>query len=656
MTAPGAEGSPPDRHVGASTAQLRHVGAVTAQLRHVGAFTAQLRHSGVRHAVIAPGSRSTPLTLALARDPEVRTWLHLDERAAGFFALGLARQLGEPVAVLTTSGTAAANLLPAVVEASLSRVPLIALTADRPPELRDVGANQTIDQIGLFGSHPRWSVELPIADGSPALEAHARAVAARAAATARDAPAGPVHVNVPLREPLIEPGWERALDDAAAAAAAAPIEVTREPSVPPESARAAAARLIDAVRGRRGLIVCGPESAGLPAEAIDDLARALGWPILADPLSGLRSGRHRLTRVIDAADALLRSARSGHRGGGFASTVAPEAVVRFGAAPTSKVLNQFLAAQQGIPQLVVDVAGGWRDPDFAASLMLRADPRALCEAAAGALEARHPSAFTGAANDPARSGAPNRTDPAWLERWTRANAVARAALDGLVRERTEAFEGAVPAALAAALPDGATIVAGNSMIVRDLDAFLGAQPRDLRIVGTRGASGIDGVVSTAVGAAAAGTGPVAALVGDVSFLHDLTGLWPLRRHGLSLLVVLVNNDGGGIFHFLPQAELAPADFEEWFGTPHGLDFEGAITTFGGRLLRPEANDWDAALREGAAAPGLTVVELRTDRARNVQLHRDAWARVDAALRDADMGDAAPEASAPAATATVPAPH
>ena len=643
MTVPGPEGSPPDRDVGASTAQLRHVGA----------FTAQLRHSGVRHAVIAPGSRSTPLTLALARDPEVRTWLHLDERAAGFFALGLARQLGEPVAVVTTSGTAAANLLPAIVEASLSRVPLIALTADRPPELRDVGANQTIDQIGLFGSHPRWSVELPIADGSPALEAQARAVAARAAATAREAPAGPVHVNVPLREPLIEPGWERALDDAAAAA---PIEVTREPSVPPESARAAAARLIEAVSGRRGLIVCGPESAGLPAEAIDDLARALGWPILADPLSGLRSGRHRLTRVIDAADALLRSARSGHGGGGFASTVAPEAVVRFGAAPTSKVLNQFLAAQQGIPQLVVDVAGGWRDPDFAASLMLRADPRALCEAAAGALRARHPDAFTGAANDPARSGAPNRADPAWLDRWTRANAVARAALDGLVRERSEAFEGAVPTALAEALPDGATIVAGNSMIVRDVDAFLGAQPRELRIVGTRGASGIDGVVSTAVGAAAAATGPVAALVGDLSFLHDLTGLWPLRRHGLSLLVVLVNNDGGGIFHFLPQAELASADFEEWFGTPHGLDFEGAITTFGGRLLRPEANDWDAALREGAAAPGLTVVELRTDRARNVQLHRDAWARVDAVLRDADLGDADLKASSPATTATAPAPR
>ena len=345
------------------------------------------------------------------------------------------------------------------------------------------------------------------------------------------------------------------------------------------------------------------------------------------------------------------------------------------------MLGQFLAAQflaaqapagqSGIPQIVVDAAGGWRDPDFTASLMLHTDPRALCEAAAAALEARHPHAFSGAANDPARIGAPHGTDPAWLERWTRANAVARDALDSLVREHrtaatAEAFEGAIPAAVAEALPDGATLVVGNSMAIRDVDAFLGAQPRALRIVGTRGASGIDGVVSTAAGAAAAGTGPVAVLVGDLSFLHDLGGLWPLRRHGLSLLVVLVNNDGGGIFHFLPQAELAAADFEDWFGTPHGLDFEGAITTFGGRLLRPEPGEWDATLREAAATPGLTVVELRTDRARNVALHRDAWARVDAALRETGLrasvpGDAAqsnpaPEAPSQPATTSAPAPR
>lgn len=198
----------------------------SALYRYAGAFTAQLARSGVRHAVIAPGSRSTPLTLALDRSAPVRTWLHIDERAAGYFALGLARELNEPVAIVTSSGTAAANLLPAIVEASLSRIPLIAITADRPPELRGIGANQTIDQVGLFGSHARWAVELPIADGSEALEAYARRIAARAVATAADLPAGPVHVNVPLREPLIEPGWQAALDEGAATV---PMDVTPSP-------------------------------------------------------------------------------------------------------------------------------------------------------------------------------------------------------------------------------------------------------------------------------------------------------------------------------------------------------------------------------------------------------------------------------------------
>ena len=627
-------------------------GGASGLYRYIGAFIAQLARSGVHHAVIAPGSRSTPLTLALDHHASIKTWLHLDERAAGYFALGLARQLNEPVVVVTTSGTASANLLPSVVEASLSRVPLIALTADRPPELRDIGANQTIDQTGLFGSHPRWAVELPVTDGSEALEGYARGIAARAVTTAAEAPAGPVHINVPLREPLIEAGWQRALDEGAATV---PVDVSPNPIVPferppprrpyapvltpkvtrpHEHARTAAARFVEMVLGRRGIIVCGPETDALPAEAIDNLAKTLGWPILADPLSGVRSGRHSMVRVIDAYDALLRSQR-------FSSRAAPEVVVRFGAAPTSKVLNQFLTSLDGVPQIVVDVAGGWRDPDAAASVMMRAEPRALCDAVVDALGARRPSAFTGAANDPARVGAPYHADPSWLQYWTSANHTARAALDKLLLDGSEPFEGYAPVALASAMRDVTTIILGNSMIIRDADSFLPVQPRALRFLGTRGASGIDGVVSTAVGAAAAGLGPVAALVGDLSFLHDLNGLWALRRHHLSLLVALVNNDGGGIFHFLPQADLAAGEFEEWFGTPHGLDFSGAIGTFGGRLVRPEPAEWMPALRGAASIPGLTVVELRTDRARNVALHREAWARVDSALRDAEAESTPP---------------
>ena len=598
-------------------------GSSAAVYRYIGAFVAQLRESGVAHAVIAPGSRSTPLTLALDRDPGIRTWLHLDERAAAYFALGMARELRAPVAVVTTSGTAAANLHPAIAEASLSRVPLIALTADRPPELREVGANQTIEQTGLFGGHTRWAVELPLADGSEALEAYARRIAARAAARASDPPAGPVHVNVPLREPLVELGWEEALRASSAAAVA----VTPPPRA---DAREAAATLLSKAAGRKGIFVCGPANSDLPAGGISALAKALGWPVLADPLSGLRAGTHRLADVVDAYDALLRAPR-------FARAAAPEVIVRFGAAPTSKVLNRFLAAQGAAPHLVVDVPGSWRDPDANATRMLRADPAALCAVAVEAIEARRPGTFSGAADDPARSGALARPDPAWLDLWTRANAVARRALRDAIVDLDEPFEGVPAAELASTLPDGATLVVGNSMAVRDVDSFFPATARRLRLVGTRGASGIDGVISTAAGAAAAGAKPVAVLTGDLSFLHDLNGLWPVYRYGLSLLVVLVHNDGGGIFHFLPQREVAPEQFEEWFGTPHGLDFDGAVAMFGGRLLRPAAGEWDGALRAGVVAPGLTVLELRTERERNVALHREAWARVDAALSEAGLG-------------------
>ena len=607
--------------------------SANAAYRLVGALVRQLRESGMRHAVIAPGSRSTPLVLALDRIEGIRSWLHLDERAAAYFALGLARQLREPVAIVTTSGTAAANIHPAIAEASLSRVPLIALTADRPPELRDTGANQTIEQHGLYGRHVRWFAELPVADGSTALEAYARRSAARAVAVASGPPAGPVQLNIPLREPLIEPGWEAALDASTAPAVAV--------SAPPRrDAAEAAATLLEAADGRRGLIVCGPANGDLPARAIADLAAALGWPVLADPLSGLRAGTHPLTHVVETYDVLLRSPH-------FAASIeAPEVVLRLGAAPTSKPLAQYLAGLQGVPQLAVDVPGGWRDPDANATAMLQADPAALCEAAVAALAARRPGAFRGTADDPARSAARTAPDSAWLDRWTGANSAVRRALAEAIADLDEPFEGLPPAVLAAALPDGATLVAGNSMPVRDLDSFFPATSRRIRIAGTRGASGIDGVVSTAVGAAAAGEGPVAVLVGDLSFLHDLNGLWPLRQHGLSLLVLLVNNDGGGIFHFLPQREQAAGQFEDWFGTPHGLDFEGAIRTFGGRLLRPALGEWHEAVGGALATPGLTVLELRTERERNVELHRELWARADTALRELDL-DAAPAAPATA---------
>lgn len=574
-------------------------------------FTRQLRRSGLEHVVIAPGSRSTPLTLAFARDEGFRAWLHLDERSAGYFALGLARQLREPVALVCTSGTAAANFMPAVVEASLSRVPLVVLTADRPPELYDVGANQTIDQARMYGTHVKWATSMPIADGSEALLRQAAATAARAAATAAAAPAGPVHINVPFREPLLDSGPPLPLLEGEGLVVAAV-----EPARPSGDVLA---QLIPMCLGR-GIIVAGPEAYGLPAEAITDLARLLGWPVLGNPLSGLRAGRHRQGHVVEAYEALLRVPE-------FVAAARPEVVLRFGAMPTSKPLMQYLAGLHEATQVIVDVTGGWRDADASGAIYVRAEAGAFCSHLGAAMARRRPTTGTGAADDPMRGAAPP-PDRDWLDLWTSANHATRLALREAVDAIDEPFEGRVPVELASALPAGSTLVVGNSMPVRDMDAFFPLVPREVRVVGTRGASGIDGVVSTAAGAAAAGTGAVVLTIGDLSFFHDLNGLWALKRHGLSLTVVLVNNDGGGIFHFLPQAEAAPDQFEEWFGTPHGLEFRGAVEMHGGRFETIEATrGWEPQLRAAIGRKGLTVLELRTERRRNVVLHREVWAHV-----------------------------
>lgn len=582
----------------------------------VRAFTRQLQRAGCSHVVIAPGSRSTPLTLAFARDSRFTPWLHLDERSAAYFALGLARELRAPVALVCTSGTAAANFMPAVVEAYLSRIPLLVLTADRPPELRDIGANQTIDQGRLYGRHVKWTAEMPIADGSEALLHHAAATAARAVSLAAEAPAGPVHVNFPFREPLAD--------------ASAPLSVPEDASVvvsrsePARPSSDVIARLLPSFLGR-GVIVCGPEAYGLPAEAITNLARLLGWPVIADPLSGLRAGRHRLGHVVEAYEALLRVPE-------FVQAARPEVVLRFGAMPTSKPLMQYMAGLRQAAHVIVDVAGGWRDADASASTFVQADPAAFCEAMSAAVARRRPTVGTWLADDPVRGAAPP-PDQDWLELWTSANRATRTALREAADAIDEPFEGRAPIELAAALPAGATLVVGNSMPVRDMDAFFPTVPRDVRVVATRGASGIDGVVSTAVGAAAAGGGPVALVIGDLSFFHDLNGLWAAKRHDLSLTVLLVNNDGGGIFHFLPQAEVASDEFEQWFGTPHGLDFRGAVEMHGGRFTRLEGHrGWDVELRTAMAAKGLSVFELRTERERNVVLHRQVWAHVANAVR------------------------
>ncbi len=586
-------------------------------------FVDELVRAGVRDAVVCPGSRSTPLALALRAHDGLRVRVLLDERSAGFFALGLARTARRPVAVLTTSGTAAANLLPAVVEASLGRVPLLVLTADRPPELRDRGAAQAIDQVGLFGVHARWFAELPLLDGKDVTRRHVRSVAARAVATALAGPAGPVHVNAPFREPLVPDGPLGSLADGPFLAVEAGRRLLDEDQVQHLSRRLRAVE--------RGLVLAGPQDdPALPA-ALARLAAALDWPILADPLSLSRCGPHDRSRVVARGDQILRPGpwRDGHL---------PDLVIRFGAQPTSKPMLALL--EDHLPDLVVvDGDGGWREPAVVPATFVHADATATAHAVADTVAA------AGRRRTESRlRPAPARSSP-WLDDWLAAERAADRALRGWLMSVTDAgtsFEGAPFAHLAELLPDGAALWAGSSMPVRDMDAWLPAGPRAIRPLANRGANGIDGVVSSAAGAAATGA-PVVLVIGDIALLHDLSGLAAARMHGLSATVVVVNNDGGGIFSFLPQAEIErpaaglPEHFEELFGTPHGIDLGPLVTALGAEHRALGAGELRAALEASVGRPGLRVLELRTERQRNVALHREAATAVQAALGELVAG-------------------
>lgn len=586
-----------------------------AAFAFVGAFVDELARSGVRHACIAPGSRSAPLAMTIAAHPGIRTWVHLDERSGAFFALGMARALGEPVALVCTSGTAVANFLPAVVEARSACVPLLVLTGDRPPELRDVGAAQTIDQNRIFGVHAKWFVDVALPEATPDLLRYSRTLACRATAAARAAPAGPVHLNFPFREPLVPMPIEGPADLTEGDALAWHGRPDRKPwtvvaDAPPAAEPAVARRLAGRLHAaRRPLIIVGPQPDADLAMPLVAVARSSGAPVLADPLSQLRWGAHDRSAVIDAYDASLRHEAT-------AAALTPDFVLRIGGPPTSKVLLRFIRLHSAVDQVVVD-AGRWPDPTLLAAEVVHADPRLLCEALA---------------NEASRGGG---TGNDWLEGWRRADRLTRDALRSHSAGLEEPFEGRAVAEVAALVPEGGALFVSSSMPVRDLDAFAAGDGRALRVLANRGANGIDGVVSSALGAAATmratGDGKLVLVIGDLALYHDMNGLLAAKLHGIDATIVVLNNDGGGIFSFLPQAAHRK-HFEQLFGTPHGLEFAPAADLYGAQYHR--ADTW-ASLRAGVTAgidgTGLHIVEMRTERERNVVLHREAWAAVATAL-------------------------
>jgi 2-succinyl-5-enolpyruvyl-6-hydroxy-3-cyclohexene-1-carboxylate synthase len=579
-----------------------------ANLDFAGKLLATAAQHGLRHVVICPGSRSTPLALAAATYPSLQSYVLIDERSASYFALGMARQLGEPVALICTSGTAAANFAPAVIEAHLSRIPLLVLTADRPAELHDWGASQTIDQVELYGSHVRWSRDLPPPVGDPLEGRFARATAMRAMELADGPPAGPVHLNLQFREPLIPPDADplERLREIYAASDPMTVGMSEEaPAAPSDTARLAS--LVNT--HPRGLIVCGPHVSSELGEAVSAFSTATGYPCLADPLSTVRFSWQGAAGLIDAYDLFLRDAA-------LAAGLAPELIVRLGGMPTSKPLTQFLARQEA-PVVAID-PGQLRDPGHAATWHFAADEVAALQAVTSAVVSSENA---------------KRRD--WLQCWQELNTHTRSAIDTRLATMQSLNEPITAANLVELMPGESTLIVGNSMPVRDIDTFAAGGNRGVRVTGTRGASGIDGVTSAALGASAVANGPVALLTGDLSFLHDLGGLHAAVHARTPVVIVVINNDGGGIFSFLPQRTQVDSEtFELLFGTPASVDIEGAARLFGLRYTRPATvEQFRCAVCQGLTESRVTVVEVRTDRAENLALHREIAAAVLAELAD-----------------------
>lgn len=514
--------------------------------------------AGVTDAIISPGSRSTPLALAMLRQARLRCHVVIDERSAAFFALGIAKASRKPVLVLATSGTAPANWLPAVIEASQSGIPLILVSADRPPELQGCGANQTIDQIGLFGAHVRASHALGTPhDGFD--HGYLHRFAARTYEQASWPHPGPVHINQPFREPLI------------------PLALTSPASIP-ETIRAARPALLPAIdhirdfsqqiSGRPGVIVCGemPETDG-SRNAITTLAASLNCPILAEPLSGLRFGMDDRSHLCIRYNTWLADSS-------FRDRHPPQWVIRFGAFPVTRHLQNYVAGIHG-PHAVVESWPRWSDPTHRLTHLLRAEPAEVCSAL---LDER-----------------PNPAPVGW----------AQAFMDKEVSAAAPAEAGHI-GVLLNELHDGTHLFIGNSLAIRQLDTHSGCSRKAIHFYGNRGASGIDGNISTAMGIAAV-HGNVVALLGDLTCQHDLGGL--ALAQGRNVVIVAVNNNGGGIFDHLPQHSLP--EFEQGWRTPQQISFQHAALTFGlGYGLAASNEEFRSKLRAALDASGPHLIELK----------------------------------------------
>ncbi|WEG11983.1 2-succinyl-5-enolpyruvyl-6-hydroxy-3-cyclohexene-1-carboxylic-acid synthase [Pullulanibacillus sp. KACC 23026] len=559
-------------------------------------FIHQLYVSGVRDVVISPGSRSTPLTVLFKEHPNIKIWMNVDERSAAFFALGIAKGKQAPVALVCSSGTASANFYPAIIEAKYSEIPLIVLTADRPHELREVGAPQAIDQVKLYGDHVKFAVDLPLPEENRGIHDFMGLQASKAMRVAMEAPKGPVHLNLPFREPLMpevrEPiPWNEETRR----------EITNhysESHLNEESMRILAEKLS---KLKKPLIVAGPEQEEQLGFKIHDLAEKLQAPVLADPLSQLRSGAHPKKWIVDGYDAFLRSAE-------WVEAYKADGIIRFGPLPVSKPFLKYMERLDLKTSIVVSHGGRTSDPTQQVTDWVKASPLSFVDALVKEMDHQEV-----------------HTDKVWSEKWLQVNELTKEVTNEKLASSAW-FEGHVIADLIPKLPSEAKLFTGNSMPIRDLDSFFQTTEQSIRTYGNRGANGIDGINSTVLGLSTSQK-PTYLVIGDLSFFHDTNGLMAGKQYDLDLTLIVVNNNGGGIFSFLPQAESA-THFEELFATPLDLEVADVARLYKGRYYRvTNRDDYQLTLEKVNHEKGLKFIECVTNRPDNVASHQAYWNEV-----------------------------
>src|SRR5690554_2227318 len=577
-------------------------------------FINELTSIGINYACLSPGSRNTPLTLAIANNKKIKSFVHIDERSSAFFALGIAKVTNMPVVVVSTSGTATAELYPAIIEAYQQRVPLIVCTADRPPELLNTGANQTINQNNLYKNHIRWFVDVGLPEPIPRRIRHIKAVAKRAVYESLVHSKGPVHLNFPFRKPFEPDDYtDEIYDDVIKTAE---MVLPDKKTLFEENGRNISSEkwfkeVIDFTsRLRKGLIIAGPENYNERFHKnCQKLASILGYPILADGASQLRFGKHNKENILFSFEGFLRSVF-------FNGKYQPEIILQFGRTVTSKALELYLEKCNAI-RFMINEYGNWVDPANRADASFACKPYIFCEKMREHFE----------------SNKSKKKDESWLNLFDKADKLSLKVKERIISNSKFPNECRIIEELINLIPDNFNLMISNSMPVRDFDYFAPVTQKNITIFNNRGASGIDGITSTALGLAAADKKTTILLTGDSAFYYDLNALLAASKYKIPLIIILINNNGGGIFEVLPVSRFGKV-FEEFFVAPHNLNFEPFVKGYGGnysliKSWKSFKDEFNLALKR----KNFSVLEIKTDAAASLKLRQTYWNEVNELIAD-----------------------